>query len=290
MTIEMLKTFLSVAETRNFNRSAELLYVSQPTVTTRIKALEDKFGQALFIRDSKSVKLSSAGLQYLNYATKIYHLFNESETLMNKNNQREKRISVSAPVTTWDYGILRKPIIEYAKEHPNLFLSLNRCRSDDIIVKIVDDTTDLGIVYILPQATDVEIIPYSEEDLILVSSPNLAINSDGNVLTSPDCTLTLIRQELGITVDKLAEEIFYTLPYSASTDHPRLHLEMVKSGLGLGLIQQHVCEDSLADGTLVKLDCEYNKHPLQYKNFIIYRKRKEQLVSDLVQYLLSHKG
>ena len=42
MTAEMIKTFITLAETRSFSRTAEILFISQPTVSVRLKALEDE--------------------------------------------------------------------------------------------------------------------------------------------------------------------------------------------------------------------------------------------------------
>lgn len=61
ITTEELEYFFTVAQTKNFTEAAHLLYKSQPTITKWIKRLEQELDLSLFIRNSKSVELTSAG-------------------------------------------------------------------------------------------------------------------------------------------------------------------------------------------------------------------------------------
>ena len=61
MTLQDLRYLVTLAETRNFARAAEACYVSQPTLSTQIKKLEDELGLALFERTNKRVMPTSAG-------------------------------------------------------------------------------------------------------------------------------------------------------------------------------------------------------------------------------------
>lgn len=60
MNIQELKCFVVVADRLNFTRAAKELYVTPPTVTHHIQHLEEELGVKLFIRDSKSVQLTTA--------------------------------------------------------------------------------------------------------------------------------------------------------------------------------------------------------------------------------------
>ena len=61
MTLRQLECFLYLSETLNFARTAEALYISQPSVSREIKALEEEIGVTLFIRSKRSVELTPAG-------------------------------------------------------------------------------------------------------------------------------------------------------------------------------------------------------------------------------------
>lgn len=53
MLFQIFKTFISVYETHNFTRTADQLFLSQPTVSAQIKKLEENLGVSLFIRNGK---------------------------------------------------------------------------------------------------------------------------------------------------------------------------------------------------------------------------------------------
>ncbi len=62
MDTRSLQVFLSVADTLNFSRSAELLHLSVSAVSRTVRRLEEELGQALLERDNRSVRLTSDGL------------------------------------------------------------------------------------------------------------------------------------------------------------------------------------------------------------------------------------
>ncbi|RWE91130.1 LysR family transcriptional regulator, partial [Mesorhizobium sp.] len=71
MQIELLDTFLDLIETRNFNRSADRLGVTQSTVSSRIRTLEGLLGKQLFIRNKSGTEPTVAGLRFEEHARAV---------------------------------------------------------------------------------------------------------------------------------------------------------------------------------------------------------------------------
>src|SRR5437764_6161012 len=71
MEITQIETFLAVASFGGFHRAAEALRVSQPAVSSRIKALEESLGVPLFVRSRNTLTLSSAGRVLRPYAEQL---------------------------------------------------------------------------------------------------------------------------------------------------------------------------------------------------------------------------
>ena len=63
-----LESFIEVARRENVSRAAEALYLTQPAITARLKALESDLGVELFVRSARGMKLSDAGRTFLPYA------------------------------------------------------------------------------------------------------------------------------------------------------------------------------------------------------------------------------
>ncbi|MCP8893888.1 LysR family transcriptional regulator [Shinella daejeonensis] len=78
MQIVLIETFLDLMETRNFNRTAERLNITQSTVTHRINALEGTFGRKLFARNKGGTQPTAAGLRFLDHAKALQHRWHEA--------------------------------------------------------------------------------------------------------------------------------------------------------------------------------------------------------------------
>lgn len=71
MELRQLRYFVAVAEQLNFRQAANLLYVTQPTLSKQIADLEDELGQQLLIRNTRQVQLSDAGTSLLHSAKEL---------------------------------------------------------------------------------------------------------------------------------------------------------------------------------------------------------------------------
>lgn len=74
MNTVQLECFLAVAEYLNFSRAADFLKITQPAVSHQITSLEDELGARLFMRTSKNVSLTEAGLMFMEDASSILRI------------------------------------------------------------------------------------------------------------------------------------------------------------------------------------------------------------------------
>ena len=72
MTLQQLKYVIGVSEIGSLNKAAEILYVSQPSLTTAIKDIENEFNVKLFNRSSKGISLTHGGTEFVQHARQIY--------------------------------------------------------------------------------------------------------------------------------------------------------------------------------------------------------------------------
>jgi LysR family transcriptional regulator, flagellar master operon regulator len=78
MQIDLLDTFLDLAETRSFHRTAERLRITQSTVSARVTALEQAVGQRLFDRSRAGTDLTAEGKRFEPHARALRHEWNEA--------------------------------------------------------------------------------------------------------------------------------------------------------------------------------------------------------------------
>jgi DNA-binding transcriptional LysR family regulator len=71
MELRQIRSFLSVAETLHFGRTAEMIHLSQPALSLQIRALEDEIGVRLFERNRRKTALTAAGVAFREYAAEV---------------------------------------------------------------------------------------------------------------------------------------------------------------------------------------------------------------------------
>ena len=77
--IRTLRYFLAVAREENMTRAAEILHVTQPTLSKQLKSLEDELGKKLFTRHSFSIALTDEGILLRNRAEDLVSMADKIE-------------------------------------------------------------------------------------------------------------------------------------------------------------------------------------------------------------------
>lgn len=82
MELSYIKEFIVLAEYKNFSKAAEELYISQPTLSKHIQAMERELGGKLFNRSTHGVSLTEFGELFLPFAIRISDVQNEYESVL----------------------------------------------------------------------------------------------------------------------------------------------------------------------------------------------------------------
>ena len=77
MKIEYLDEFLTLAKYRNYVIAADMLYLSQSTLTRHVQSLEEFYGVTLFDRNTRKMEITKAGEMLIPYAQTITKMYNE---------------------------------------------------------------------------------------------------------------------------------------------------------------------------------------------------------------------
>ena len=81
MEFKQLESFVAVVKHNSFTRAAENLYISQPTISTHIRALEEELNTHLILRTTKSLEITPQGWDAYRYAVKILDLKDRIKTI-----------------------------------------------------------------------------------------------------------------------------------------------------------------------------------------------------------------
>ena len=117
MNTKQMDYILELAQTKNFNRAAENLFISQPTLTYQIKVVEDELGFALFERSGRGAMLTPAGAQFCTTLRNIKgELKRATEQGQNFSARYRADISIGLPMRSAIY-FLPQAIETFEKEH-----------------------------------------------------------------------------------------------------------------------------------------------------------------------------
>src|SRR3989304_3065176 len=106
MDINILKTFLEVHRTCHFGNAAENLFVTQATVSVRIRQLEDELGVQLFHRDRNNIQLTPAGHKFLRHAESILNVWNRARLDIHTRDEGKIPLVIGALANLWDSSLV----------------------------------------------------------------------------------------------------------------------------------------------------------------------------------------
>ncbi|MCW1413410.1 LysR substrate-binding domain-containing protein [Rhizobium sp. 1AS11] len=137
----LLRTFVTIANTGSFTRSAQILFRTQSAITMQMQKLEEILGCRLTYRSGKSLSLTDEGDALLPYAVEILRLNDELQSDLRSMKRREE-IRVG---TSDDYAVILLPEIlnEFSAAHPNVTMTVNCSNRDQNLEKLKKGEIDI---------------------------------------------------------------------------------------------------------------------------------------------------
>ena len=146
MDSQTLKTFLTLANVKNFTQTARLMYIAQSTVTNRIAELEREVGKPLFIRSKKNISLTREGLIFLDYARRILDL--QELSIRELNSPAFSRTPLRIGTTNTIYECYLAPVLlEMLKKDSRYAVNLVISHSVSLLQSLQDGLLDLVFTY-----------------------------------------------------------------------------------------------------------------------------------------------
>ncbi|CAG2146146.1 transcriptional regulator CynR [Cupriavidus plantarum] len=168
MLLRHIRYFLAVAETGNFTRAAELVHVSQPTLSQQIRQLEDALGAQLFDRTGRTTRLTDAGEAYLVHARRAIHDLEAGRRAIHDVGELTRgnlRLGMTPTFTPYLFSQL---VVAFNARYPNISLSIREMPQERVEPLLADDAIDIGIAFDDIHLPEVEALSLFEEALSLM--------------------------------------------------------------------------------------------------------------------------
>ena len=146
MDFKQLETFITIVKTKSFTKAAEILYITQPSVTNHIQALETELNTSLFVRTRRSVTLTQAGNIVYKHALNIMASYEEIINDLDIYSQNIKG-TLNICVSSVPRKIILPNLIEkFTRDFSDVTFNISNEDSRTVIDSILVGETDFGIV------------------------------------------------------------------------------------------------------------------------------------------------
>lgn len=255
MEIWQLRTFRAVAETLNFTKASEQLFLTQSAVSHQIKALEAEFGVPLFIRGKRGVILTDAGKTALQYAIRILDQTEEMRQLVaGRERALAGRVRVAAATQALVY--LFAPLFEeFMDAHAAVELVFRTTVSTEQTVEdILSGVADVGFAALAVYSPNLEVVELFEDELVLVAGKKHALARKSEVSVRHLAKERWILFERGSSVRR-ATDLFFKQkkiePETALESNDTYFIKiMIEHGLGISLLPVWAAREEVERGEL----------------------------------------
>jgi DNA-binding transcriptional LysR family regulator len=272
-----IDAFVQVAAHHSFSRAAEVLQLTQPSVTARIQALERELGEELFERGGRGVRLTDAGLAFHPYAERMLQTIREGRDAVDEvRNVQAGSLRLGSAPTISTY-VLPGMLHEFYRRHPGVDVIVRTGRSEQVMSMLLADEVQVGLVRDLTNP-EVETIVLYEDEIVLVAYPGHEFASSGRTTIGRAAAEPIVLFDRGSSYYGLINGFFRqagVIPNVAmELDSLEATKRMVEQGLGIALVPLVTVERELEAGTLVSIeltDTETIRRPIS----LIHRRHRK---------------
>ncbi len=276
MDLGQLEAFVQVSNHRSFSRAAEALFLTQPSVTARIQALERDLGERLFERSGRGVRLTEVGACFFPHAERVLQALNSGRDAIDSLRNLQSGSLILASATTVSAYLLPGLLKKFRERFPHVEVSVRTGRSEQVLAMLLADDAQIGLVRAVYHQ-DIETKGLIEDELVLVS------NAEHQVADGGPVTIDQLGDHPFIFFDRNSS--YYSLAQGLFRQHgivPRTQMEldsmeatkmMVEEGLGLALLPRIAIERELEIGVLREIEISGMQNPTRQIALINRRHR-----------------
>ena len=164
--------FMEVAHQKSFSKASQVLFISQPAVSTHIKGLEEQYQTRLFERKGLQIALTEAGQLLYNRLLTVKHIQQETEfdiSVIHDQQQATGMLNLGASTTAALY-ILPKVMSAFHREYPLVDISLLNRNSEIVLQALLDQEINIGVTEEKGKLSSITYQPFLKDQIVAVCS------------------------------------------------------------------------------------------------------------------------
>lgn len=298
MDFKQLCSFVAVVKYGSFTLAAEKLYLSQPTISTHIRQLEEELHTQLVIRTTKNMEITKKGLEIYEYASQIMRLKGRVEECCNSDASSQIQIGASTIPSCY---VLPGLLSDFLISKPELRFNIHQTDSQGVVDGLMQNIFDIGFIGMNTTGLDLVTIPFCEDRMVLitpVSDHFLSLKAQDTEVLPDFSKEHFITREEGSGSLKAADhflDLFGIAPDELHVVAKVNDCETIKNltaaGLGISIISERAAQNFIESGRVLKFDLpkehstrnlyiSYRKNyilPPELEAFLQFLKTREEL-------------
>lgn len=258
MDFRHLESFAAVARTRSFSKAAELLFLTQPTISNHISHLESQLNTILLSRSNKKVSLTPAGELFLKH---VLIILNERDQALFDLKQFKGEIVGTLDIassSTPERYLLTDLLCAFSLKYPGVKFNLMRLDSRQVLDRLLSGEIDFGITGSRQdQKNQLIFTEIHQDEILLVGPTHGPMAQIGHMALSDLHQYRLILREPGSGTRSAVETALSAqavqvddLQITAVMENTETIKDAVAKGMGLSFVSARAAERDIAAGFL----------------------------------------
>lgn len=256
MNIENIEAFVYINHYGSFNKAAEVLYISQPTVTARIQSLERELDCRVFDRLGKQINLTDKGKQFLPYAQQVLQVYQTGKHQIQSKGHIPNELRIGSTVSVSNY-LMPHLLLHLKRRYPHITIKLTTASTEVLISKLKSKELDLAFIRKVVNPA-IQAFPFCEDPISLYVHKGHRLAKGGRASIQDIRQETLVFFECGSLDWMRLHRVFESMEQPPNIEYQVDNLETAKK---LVLKQAGICflpalsvQEEVAAGTLIRVD------------------------------------
>ena len=295
-SLTQYKTFYEVAKLENVSKASRILLISQPAVSKSIKKLEESLGVKLFDRTTVGLNLTSEGKLLYEHLTTAFNYINDVELkLKTFSNINFGHIRIGASQSLIKH-LLMSYISIYAREHPNIRLSVSTMHTNKCFEKLTEKKIDLAFLHKNNNTyKEIEYVSLLDIHYCFVASKEYisyfskVFAKDPDYFTNGNLLLLDKKNTTRDIIDNVFDANKIIPRQIMEVNNTETMIDFAKNGVGIACVVEEFIQDELDKKQLVKIPVKF-KIPKYSVGYAYNKTNISKELSDFLDVISSGKN
>ncbi|MFJ7754689.1 LysR family transcriptional regulator [Peribacillus muralis] len=247
MYYDALKTFVTLVEVKNFTKTAQILLMSQPSVSLHVKKLEEEFQTKLFLRSPKFLKVTLTGEILYDRAKQMIAIYEQTiQDIQEHDRSIKGELKIGASFTIGEY-ILPSLLIDLQQDYPELELQVVIGNTEEIVKAVRLYNVDIGLIEGQTNEKELSVHPFMQDELFIVSSNDHELACQDDVAIADLHDKAWVTREVGSGTREYLNHVIRSNGLKIKSiltisSNQGIKETLIKHGSGLALLSRSVIE------------------------------------------------